>query len=99
MIRVHWRRMNLLNGQCQQGRILTATEQALIRYLGEESETHACAIAPHVYLPTGLTPREQEQVIEQAVIGVLCDALESIHGTSRLEYVGGTRRDTLRGIR
>lgn len=73
-------------------RLLSRTEQLLANYL--DNERQALALAPHVYIPEGLSPSEEEQHIEGAVISILAEALDR---GDYCEYVSGIRRDTLRG--
>jgi len=76
----------------QPQRILNQTERLLADYL--DNERQAIALAPHIYLPEGLTPEEQTQRIEELVISILAEALDR---GECCEYVSGQRRDTLRG--
>ena len=73
-------------------RLLNRTERLLADYLDDERQ--AVALAPHIYLPEGLTPEEQTQRIEALVISILAEALDR---GECCEYVSGQRRDTLRG--
>jgi hypothetical protein len=81
--------------ETRKGTLLTRTERLLADYL--DNERQAIALAPHVYIPTALTPEEEKECVAQAVIRVLVDALEARVGLKPVEYVGGERRDTLRG--
>lgn len=72
-------------------RLLSRTEQLLADYL--DNERQAVALAPHVYIPEGLSPTELEKHIEGVVISILADALDR---GDKCEYVSGLRRDTLR---
>jgi len=79
-----------------QGRILERVEKLLADYL--DNERQAIALAPHVYIPEGLTLAEENDHIAQEIIKVLVDALEARVGRLEpIEYVGGQRRDILRG--
>jgi hypothetical protein len=73
-------------------RLLNRTEKLLADYLDDERQ--AVALAPHVYIPEGLTQEAQDHRIEEVIISVLAEALD--HGDC-CEYVSGQRRDTLRG--
>lgn len=73
-------------------RLLTRTELLLADYLDDERQ--ALTLAPHIYIPEGLTEPEQARRIEDAVITVLAEALDR---GECCEYVSGQRRDTLRG--
>lgn len=57
--------------QQNEQRILSRTERLLADYL--DNERQAIALAPHIYLPEGLTPEEQAQRIEEQVISVWPD--------------------------
>jgi hypothetical protein len=76
------------------GRVLDRTERLLSDYL--DNERQAVALAPYVYIPLG-TPEEEQANVAKAVIQVLVDALEQSVGMSGVYYLGGQRRDTLRG--
>lgn len=73
------------------GRVLTRTERLLVEYL--DNERQAVALAPYIYLPHGCT----EADVAREVTKVLVDALEDSIGLARVQYLGGQRRDTLRG--
>ena len=73
------------------GRVLDRTERLLSDYL--DNERQAVALAPYVYLPEGST----ENDVAREVTKVLVNALEEAVGLSGVEYLGGIRRDTLRG--
>jgi hypothetical protein len=79
----------------ESGRLLTRTETLLCDYL--DNERQAVALAPHVFIPEGLTFEEESAMVEKAIVRVLVDALENSVGFTNLVYVGGERRDTLRG--
>lgn len=77
------------------GRVLTELEQALADYLGNERQ--AIALAPQVAEKLTWEEGLNSTTLERAVTRVLVDALEATHGLDTAEYVGGQRRDTLRG--
>ena len=69
------------------GRVLNHTELILTCYLGNERQ--AIALAPHI--PPSYCDLERE------IIKALVKVLEAKNGFDKVEYLGGQRRDTLRG--
>lgn len=72
------------------GRALTRTEIELFTFC--ENERQAIELAKQVTLPDNATFEE----IENAVAFALVRAKESVDGRTKVEYIGGQRRDTLR---
>jgi hypothetical protein len=77
-------------------RFLTRTEAQLLMWLGEGQEREAIALARVIgELPEHATAEEISDAVTLALCAAHCSALGVIE---RLEYVGGQRRDTLRGM-
>jgi hypothetical protein len=72
-------------------RVLTSTEAALFSYTG--SERQAVALARVIHLPEDATYDQIEYAVEVTFVKML----EQMHGPAQVEYLGGLRRDTLRG--
>jgi hypothetical protein len=76
-------------------RFLTRTEAQLLTWLGEGQEREAIALARVIgELPEHATAEEISDAVTLALCAAHCSALGVVE---RLEYVGGQRRDTLRG--
>ncbi len=72
-------------------RVLSHLEIQLFSYLG--AERHAIALAPYAVLSANATYEE----IEREATRVIALVLEAKQGKTEVEYLGGQRRDTLRG--
>lgn len=71
-------------------RVLTDTEMQLFNYLGDERQ--AVLMAKYIILPENAS----YELIENSVALLLVQVKEAVDGVSRVEYVCGQRRDTLR---
>jgi hypothetical protein len=72
------------------GRVFGEVEQALVDYLGNEAQ--AVALAPYIDYDYACGVS-----MEHAIIKVLVTMLERKGTLDTVEYLGGQRRDTLRG--
>ncbi len=72
-------------------RVLSHLEIQLFSYLG--AERHAVTMAPYAVLAEDASYEE----IETEVTRIIATMLEKKQGKTEIEYMGGQRRDTLRG--
>jgi hypothetical protein len=76
-------------------RFLTRTEAQLLLWLGKGQEREAIALARVIgELPEHATAEQIADAVTLALCAAHCSAVGVVE---RLEYVGGERRDTLRG--
>ncbi|MGC2475121.1 MAG: hypothetical protein WA485_12355 [Candidatus Sulfotelmatobacter sp.] len=82
-----------VQGDVVTGRALTSTEQQLFAYLGDERQ--AVEMAKHLTLP----PHASYELIENSVAMLLVRVKEAADGgETKVQYVDGQRRDTLRRL-